>query len=77
VASETKEAANNMQVLSFPEAAARSGIVKRTLERLIVAGDGPPVVQLTGRRVGILESDLEAWINSRRRLPPVKEVDAA
>lgn len=66
-----------MQVLSFPQAAARSGIVKRTLERLIAAGDGPPVVQLTGRRVGILEADLAEWINNRRRLPPVKEVNAA
>jgi predicted DNA-binding transcriptional regulator AlpA len=62
-----------MQILSFPEAASRSGLVRRTLERLVARGDGPTVVQLTGRRVGILEADLEAWINSRRRLPPIAE----
>jgi predicted DNA-binding transcriptional regulator AlpA len=59
-----------MQVLSYDEAAARAGIVRRTLERLISLGEGPAIVEISSRRRGIMESDLERWLNARRRLPP-------
>jgi predicted DNA-binding transcriptional regulator AlpA len=55
-----------MQVLSLDQAAFKAGIVRRTLERMLAAGTGPPKVQISGRRVGMLESDLERWLNSRR-----------
>jgi len=59
-----------VNVLSIDQAAARAGIVRRTLERLISVGDGPSTVQLSKRRIGILEDDLEAWLLSRRRPAP-------
>ena len=59
-----------MQILSLDQAAFRAGIVRRTLERLLAEGTGPAKVQVSKRRVGILESDLEAWLLKRRRPAP-------
>jgi predicted DNA-binding transcriptional regulator AlpA len=59
-----------MQILSLDQAAYRAGIVRRTLERMLAEGTGPAKVQISKRRVGILESDLEHWLNSRRRPAP-------
>jgi hypothetical protein len=59
-----------MQVLSYNEAAARAGFVRRTLERLIALGEGPAVINLSVRRRGILDTDLEAWLLKRRRPAP-------
>ena len=56
----------HMQVLSLDQAAYRAGIVRRTLERLLAEGIGPAKVQLSKRRVGILDSDLDRWLASRR-----------
>ena len=56
-----------MQVLSLDQAAFKAGIVRRTLERMLAEGTGPAKVQVSKRRVGILEADLERWLNSRRR----------
>ena len=58
------------QVLSLDEVAARANIVRRTLDRLRSIGLGPTEIQLSSRRVGVLESDFESWILSRRRLAP-------
>ena len=55
-----------MQVLSLDQAAYRAGIVRRTLERMLAEGTGPPKVQISKRRVGILKADLERWLTSRR-----------
>jgi prophage regulatory protein len=62
-----------MQVLSLDQAASRAGIVRRTLERLLAEGLGPAKVQLSKRRVGILESDLDRWLASRRVPQPGTE----
>jgi predicted DNA-binding transcriptional regulator AlpA len=59
-----------MQVLSYNEAAAKAGIVRRTLERLISVGEGPATIELSKRRRGVLDSDLEAWLLKRRRPAP-------
>jgi len=59
-----------MQILSLGQAAYRAGIVRRTLERMLAEGTGPVKVQVSKRRVGILEADLEHWLNSRRRPGP-------
>jgi predicted DNA-binding transcriptional regulator AlpA len=64
-----------MQVLSLDQAAYRAGIVRRTLERMLAEGTGPEKVQISKRRVGIIEADLERWLTSRRR--PVPGQDAA
>ena len=62
--------ADGKLVLSLDQAAMRAGIVRRTLERLLAVGEGPPTIQVSKRRVGVAEGDLEAWLNSRRRVPP-------
>lgn len=59
-----------MQVLSLNEAAARAGVVRRTLERLISTGQGPATVQLSTRRVGVIDDDLSQWILGRRKPAP-------
>jgi predicted DNA-binding transcriptional regulator AlpA len=65
-----------MQVLSLDQAAFRAGIVRRTLERMLAEGIGPAKVQVSKRRVGILEADLEKWLIGRRRPAPGEEVSA-
>jgi hypothetical protein len=59
-----------MRVLTFDEAAERAGFTRRTLERLISVGEGPPVVILSKRRRGIIDEDNDAWLRGRRRVPP-------
>lgn len=59
-----------MQVLSYYEAAARAGIVRRTLERLISTGEGPATVEISKRRRGVLDVDLDNWLLKRRRPAP-------
>ncbi|MGE0714097.1 MAG: helix-turn-helix transcriptional regulator [Alphaproteobacteria bacterium] len=48
----------------------------RTLERAIERGEGPPIVRLSERRVGILESDFAAWLLARRSPLPVPAAPA-
>jgi hypothetical protein len=59
-----------MQVISFNEAAKRADLVRRTLERLISIGEGPPVIHLSERRRGILETDFHEWLLARRHPAP-------
>ena len=63
-----------MRVMSLQEGADRSGQHLRTFQRQIAEGKGPPIVEISERRRGILESDFEAWLLSRRR--PVLEPPA-
>jgi hypothetical protein len=58
------------RVLSLDEAAGQANIVRRTLERLIANGEGPAVINISKHRRGILDSDLEKWLLSRRRAAP-------
>jgi predicted DNA-binding transcriptional regulator AlpA len=59
-----------MQVISLDEAAKRSDLVRRSLERLISRGEGPAVVHISVRRRGVLETDLHEWLLSRRHPAP-------
>jgi predicted DNA-binding transcriptional regulator AlpA len=59
-----------LTVYSYNQAAAITGLARRTLERLIALGEGPAIIELSPRRRGILESDLQIWIQRRRRSPP-------
>lgn len=52
-------------VVSLPEAAEALSISVATLRRTIARGDGPPVVRLSQRRVGIRSGDLRAWLDAR------------
>jgi hypothetical protein len=66
-----------MQVLTYDEAAKRAAIVRRTLERLISVGEGPATIELSARRRGILDRDLETWLPKRRRPAPGEAVEKA
>lgn len=54
-------------VIPVREAARRAGVSSRTLQRLWSVGEGPARIELSPRRVGVLESDLASWLASRRR----------
>lgn len=56
-----------MRVISFGEGAIRSNQSVRTLQRQVAEGKGPPVVEISERRRGFIESDFEAWLLDRRR----------
>lgn len=56
-----------MIVISIDEVAKRMGVVRRTVERLIAEGEGPTVIRLSARRIGILESEFQRWLTSRQR----------
>jgi predicted DNA-binding transcriptional regulator AlpA len=55
------------KVLSNDEAARFLGLSPRTLPGMRRRGDGPPFIKLGARRLGYLESDLQKWIDGRRR----------
>jgi predicted DNA-binding transcriptional regulator AlpA len=59
-----------LTLYSYNQAAAITGLARRTLERLIALGQGPAIVELSPRRRGILESDLIIWLHERRRVAP-------
>jgi predicted DNA-binding transcriptional regulator AlpA len=58
------------KILTKRQSAERIGRSVRHLERLISEGEGPPLVRLGARAIGIDEDDLEAWIAARRVVPP-------
>ena len=57
-------------ILTKKQFAERVGRSVRHLERLISVGEGPPLVRLGARAVGIDEDDGDAWLASRRVVPP-------
>jgi hypothetical protein len=54
-------------VMTFPEWCAVNSISPRTGRRLIAAGDGPPVVRLSPRRIGVTIASDRSWKASRER----------
>jgi predicted DNA-binding transcriptional regulator AlpA len=56
-----------LEILLTPEAAERIKLSASSLEKARVRGDGPPFVRLGSRRVGYLTTDLDKWIETRRR----------
>lgn len=58
------------KILSKKQFAEKIGRSERHLERLISTGEGPPVIKVGVRAVGIAEDDGDRWIASRRVLPP-------
>jgi predicted DNA-binding transcriptional regulator AlpA len=49
----------------LPEACRRIGVSYSTLRRLIAAGEGPPVVRLSQRRLGILRRHRREWLAAK------------
>ena len=58
------------RIFSKKQFAERMGRSVRHLERMIAVGEGPPIIKLGPRAVGIAEEDGEAWLASRRVTPP-------
>jgi predicted DNA-binding transcriptional regulator AlpA len=59
--------AEELKVLSLREAAALNGISWMTLKRLIKAGDGPQIIQISPKRVGVRIIDNAKWQAKRLR----------
>jgi predicted DNA-binding transcriptional regulator AlpA len=59
-----------IQIITFDEAAVRGRVSRRTLNRILAKGQGPPVVRLSPRRVGFFESDFTTWLDGRREIRP-------
>jgi predicted DNA-binding transcriptional regulator AlpA len=55
------------KVLSFREWCQLTNVSERTGRRILQSGDGPPVLQLSARRIGIRECDNERWQQARIR----------
>jgi excisionase family DNA binding protein len=55
------------RVISIRQAAEKVGVSVPTFRRVIEAGEGPPVIQLSTRRLGVRESDVSKWLNDRVR----------
>jgi predicted DNA-binding transcriptional regulator AlpA len=53
------------RIWTFEEFAKQNSISTATLERVIRRGEGPKVVKLSPRRLGIRESDGAAWQAAR------------
>ena len=57
-----------LTVYSYNQAAAITGLARRTLERLIALGEGPAIIELSSRRRGILETDLRVGFSGAAAL---------
>jgi predicted DNA-binding transcriptional regulator AlpA len=68
------EGAARPRVLNLDQVAERAGTTRRNIERLNAAGEGPRLIQVSARKVGVLEEDFVAWLHSRRR-PATSKTD--
>jgi predicted DNA-binding transcriptional regulator AlpA len=59
--------AEQLKVLTLRECAQLNGISWMTLKRLIKAGDGPVIIQLSPKRIGIRVIDNAKWQAARLR----------
>jgi predicted DNA-binding transcriptional regulator AlpA len=59
--------ADELRVLSVKECAALNNLSWMTFKRMIARGDGPQIVQLSARRIGIRVIDARRWQEARLR----------
>jgi predicted DNA-binding transcriptional regulator AlpA len=59
----------DMRVLTLAETAAMICVSHISLKRMVAKGEGPPVVQLSRRRVGIMIGDARRWLEDQKRKP--------
>jgi predicted DNA-binding transcriptional regulator AlpA len=57
------------KILSMKEIAELEGRSLRSVQRQNKAGEGPPLIQLSPRRIGVDEDDYRAWVEARRLTP--------
>jgi hypothetical protein len=53
--------------MSFPAWCELNGISPATGRKILDGGDGPPVVQLSDRRIGIRHGDNRRWQDAKLR----------
>ncbi len=58
------------RVLALDEVAELLGVGIATVRRMAGRPDGPPVVRLSPRRIGVRAADLERWLASRTERRP-------
>lgn len=58
---------NTNIVLRLPAVCQAAGLSLSTLRRLIAAGRGPRVIQISDRLIGVRRVDLDDWLTSRSR----------
>jgi hypothetical protein len=56
-------------IRSIEQRAYEAGFHPDTLRTQIAKGEGPPVIRLSPKRLGIRDSDWDEWLNSRRVAP--------
>jgi predicted DNA-binding transcriptional regulator AlpA len=61
----TTSSLDDMRVISLQDSAKVAGVSLATLRRRIDAGDGPPVVRMSPRRVGVRAGELRKWLEAR------------
>lgn len=54
-----------MQIIPIKEVCRRVGISRTTVWQLIRDGKFPRLVQITPKRKGFVDSEIDAWINAR------------
>jgi hypothetical protein len=58
---------NDSQILTFRQWVAMASLSVRCGRNILKSGKGPPVVQLTSRRIGIRFGDAKRWLEERLR----------
>jgi predicted DNA-binding transcriptional regulator AlpA len=53
------------RVMTIPECAAAANVSLATMRRRIAAGEGPRIVRLSSRRIGVRVSDYRRWLDTR------------
>jgi hypothetical protein len=64
---ELNRALDDMRVMSLPQWAEVCGFSIWTGKRLIAAGKGPVITQISERRIGVTVGNNRAWQKSRER----------
>jgi hypothetical protein len=62
-------------IRSIEQRAYEAGFHPDTLRTQIARGEGPPVIRLSPKRLGIRDSDWNEWLDSRR-IPPQEAAPA-
>jgi predicted DNA-binding transcriptional regulator AlpA len=58
---------NDLKVLTLKQWAKLTGVSFQTAKRLIAAGDGPRIIQLSTKRIGVRMIDAARWSEQRLR----------
>jgi len=65
--SERERALDDQRVMTIPQWAEVNGFSIWTAQRLLKAGKGPPITQISDRRIGITVGNNRKWQASRER----------